>query len=162
MHWLSMSLGSSREGKFKHAGSFLARPCTSCLQNYYHPRLEEWSSNHKTHNERHNRIIVKRDLNAITLQQICKNPLFLSFSWGPAQRRDGGTVFAIPRLDLTMTFIAASLTEIKGIALLKVGGKSGERKVATSEEGIRNAAPLLLAQKVSKICMFGAHRYAIR
>ena len=32
-----------------------------------------------------------------------------------------GEVFAIPRLDLTMTFIAASLSEIKGIALLEVG-----------------------------------------
>ena len=32
-----------------------------------------------------------------------------------------GKVFAIPRLDLKMTFIAASLSEIKGIALLEVG-----------------------------------------
>ena len=32
-----------------------------------------------------------------------------------------GKVFAIPHLDLKMTFIAASLSEIKGIALLEVG-----------------------------------------
>ena len=40
---------------------------------------------------------------------------------GAGWRARAGEVFAIPRLDLTMTFIAASLSEIKGIALLEVG-----------------------------------------
>ena len=51
-----------------------------------------------------------------------------------------GKVFAIPRLDLKMTFIAASLSEIKGIALLEVG--------SWTLEG-RKAGRLLFAQKVN-------------
>ena len=43
----------------------------------------------------------------------------LALGWRGLAR--AGEVFAIPRLDLTMTFIAASLSEIKGIALLEVG-----------------------------------------